>query len=83
MEIFAAATGVGEELADVGLAMQRALAKIEDMKPRVDAVSELEAAGTFEDISQLGPAQDDIDRRLSSSGTRTRSTRTSPSLRPS
>ena len=63
-----AATGVGEEMADVGLAMQRVLEKTEDMKARADAVSELEAAGTFEDITQLGPAPDDIDRQLEQLG---------------
>jgi len=55
-------------MADVGLAMRRALEKTEDMKARADAVSELEAAGTFEDITQLGPAQDDIDRQLEQLG---------------
>ena len=64
VQVSAAATGVGEEMADVGLAMQRALEKTADMKARADAVSELEAAGTFEDIAQLGPAPDDIDRQL-------------------
>ena len=34
------------------------------MKARADAVSELEAAGTFEDIGQLGSGEDDIDRQL-------------------
>jgi phage shock protein A len=64
VQISAAATGVGEEMADVGLAMQRALEKTEDMKARASAVSELEAAGTFEDLTQLGPPQDDMDRQL-------------------
>ena len=68
VQISAAATGVGEEMADVGLAMQRALEKTEDMKARADAVSELEAAGTFEDLAQLGPAPDDIDRQLEQVG---------------
>ena len=68
VQISAAATGVGEEMADVGLAMQRALEKTDDMKARADAVSELEAAGTFEDITQLGPAPDDIDRQLAQLG---------------
>jgi phage shock protein A len=31
----------------------------------VSAVEELEAAGTFEDLTQLGSGQDDIDRQLS------------------
>jgi len=66
-----AAGGVGEEMADVGLAMQRALDKTENMRARAQAVDELEKAGTFDDLSQLGSGQDDIDRQLSqlSSGT--------------
>jgi phage shock protein A len=64
VRISEAATGVGEEMADVGLAMQRALDKTENMKARADAVQELEAAGTFDDLTQLGPVQDDIDRQL-------------------
>jgi phage shock protein A len=65
VRISEAATGVGEEMADVGLAMQRATDKTEQMRARADAVSELEAAGTFEDLTQLGSGQDDIDRQLS------------------
>src|SRR5438270_5259664 len=64
VRISEAATGVGEEMADVGLAMQRALDKSENMKARADAVSELEAAGTFEDLTALGSGDDDIDRQL-------------------
>ena len=64
VRISEAATGVGEEMADVGLAMQRALDKTENMKARADAVQELEAAGTFEDLTQLGSGEDDIDRQL-------------------
>ena len=64
VRISEAATGVGEEMADVGLAMQRALDKTENMKARADAVQELEAAGTFEDLTSLGPGEDDIDRQL-------------------
>src|SRR3984957_13115640 len=64
VRISEAATGVGEEMADVGLAMQRALDKTENMKARADAVQELEAAGTFEDLTALGPGEDDIDRQL-------------------
>jgi len=65
VRISEAATGVGEQMADVGLAMQRAVDKTEQMRARADAVSELEAAGTFDDITALGPGQDDIDRQLS------------------
>ena len=68
VRISEAATGVGEEMADVGLAMQRAIDKTENMRARADAVEELEAAGTFEDLTQLGPGQDDIDRELAALG---------------
>jgi phage shock protein A len=64
VRISEAATGVGEEMADVGLAMQRAMDKTEQMRARAGAVEELEAAGTFDDITQLGPGEDDIDRQL-------------------
>jgi phage shock protein A len=64
VRISEAATGVGDEMADVGLAMQRALDKTENMKARADAVQELEAAGTFEDLTALGSGDDDIDRQL-------------------
>ncbi|HEY8637792.1 MAG TPA: PspA/IM30 family protein [Solirubrobacteraceae bacterium] len=64
VQISSAATGVGEEMADVGMAMQRALDKTEQMKARAGAVEELEAAGTFEDLTQLGEGGDDIDRQL-------------------
>ncbi|HWC87385.1 MAG TPA: PspA/IM30 family protein [Solirubrobacteraceae bacterium] len=64
VRISEAATGVGEEMADVGLAMQRAVDKTENMKARADAVSELEAAGTFDNLTALGDGEDDIDRQL-------------------
>ncbi|MEI6792992.1 MAG: PspA/IM30 family protein [Actinomycetes bacterium] len=64
VRISEAATGVGEEMADVGLAMQRAVDKTEDMKARAAAVEELEAAGTFDDLTTLGDGTDDIDRQL-------------------
>src|SRR5947209_6333620 len=64
VRISEAATGVGEEMADVGLAMQRALDKTENMKARADAVGELEASGTFEDLTSLTPGEDDIGRQL-------------------
>ena len=64
VRISEAATGVGEQMADVGMAMQRALDKTEDMKARASAMGELEDSGTFDDMTQLGPAKDDIDRQL-------------------
>jgi phage shock protein A len=69
VRISEAATGVGEEMADVGLAMQRAIDKTENMKARADAVGELEASGTFDDLTALGPGTDDIDRQLSALST--------------
>jgi phage shock protein A len=64
VQISEAATGVGEQMADVGLAMQRAVDKTENMKARADAVSELEAAGAFDDVTAIGSGEDDIDRQL-------------------
>src|SRR5665213_1888624 len=68
VQISEAATGVGDQMADVGLAMQRALDKTEDMKARASAVEELQAAGTFEDLTALGPGHDDVDRQLEQIG---------------
>ncbi len=68
VKIGEAASGVGEEMADLGLAMQRAEDKTEQMRARAGAVEELEAAGTFDDITQLGSGQDDIDRELAQLG---------------
>jgi phage shock protein A len=68
VKISEAAHGVGEQMADVGLAIQRAEDKTEQMRARAGAVEELEAAGTFEDMTQLGSGQDDIDRELASLG---------------
>ncbi len=68
VQISEAAHGVGEQMADVGLAIQRAEDKTEQMRARAGAVEELEAAGTFEDITELGQGQDDIDRELAQLG---------------
>jgi phage shock protein A len=64
VKISEAAGGVGEEMADVGLAMQRALDKTENMRARASAMDELEAAGAFDDQLTLSAGQDDIDREL-------------------
>src|SRR5262249_55946823 len=64
VRISEAANGVGEQMADLGLAMQRAEDKVETMRARAGAVEELEAAGAFDDITQLGSGQDDIDKEL-------------------
>jgi phage shock protein A len=64
VRISEAANGVGEEMADLGLAIQRAEDKTETMRARASAVEELEKAGTFDDLSQFGSGSDDIDRQL-------------------
>ncbi len=48
-------------MADVGLAVQRAKDKTEQMQARADAIDELTAAGALEDFTSSG---DDIDRQL-------------------
>ena len=65
MKISEAASGVGEEMADVGMAMQRAIDKTENMRARANAMDELEASGAFDDNLSLTAGQDDIDRQLS------------------
>ncbi|MDA8345311.1 MAG: PspA/IM30 family protein [Thermaerobacter sp.] len=57
-----AATGVSEELADVGLAMQRAQDKTEHMRARAQAIDELSDQGVLED--PLTPQADPIEREL-------------------
>ena len=68
VRISEAAHGIGGDMADVGLAMQRAIDKTETMRARANAVQELEAAGTFEDLAAIGPSEDDIDRALAQLG---------------
>jgi phage shock protein A len=65
VKISEAASGVGEEMADVGMAMQRAVDKTENMRARANAMDELEAAGAFDDQLSLSAGQDDLDRQLS------------------
>jgi phage shock protein A len=56
-----AATGIGEQMADTGLAIQRAREKTEEMQARASAVDELIEAGTLEDFTS-GETQ--LDREL-------------------
>jgi phage shock protein A len=46
-----AATGIGEQMADTGLAIERARDKTEQMQARASAIDELTAAGTLEDFT--------------------------------
>jgi phage shock protein A len=56
-----AATGIGEQMADTGLAIQRAKDKTQQMQARANAIDELTATGSLEDYTGGG---DDIDRQL-------------------
>jgi phage shock protein A len=51
VRISEAASGIGEEMADTGLAIERARDKTDQMQARAAAVDELVEAGTLEDFS--------------------------------
>jgi phage shock protein A len=55
-------TGISEEMADVGLALERAENKTEEMKARANAIDELMESGALQDLTG---GKDDIDRELS------------------
>jgi phage shock protein A len=57
-----AASGIGEQMADTGLAIERARQKTETMQARANAIEELTAAGTLEDFTSPGETQ--LDREL-------------------
>jgi phage shock protein A len=57
-----AATGIGEQMADTGLAIERARDKTEQMQARASAVDELIEAGTLEDFT--AGDQTALDREL-------------------
>ncbi|HET8653108.1 MAG TPA: PspA/IM30 family protein [Gaiellaceae bacterium] len=57
-----AATGIGEQMADTGLAIERARDKTEQMQARASAVDELIEAGTLEDFTAGDQTQ--LDREL-------------------
>lgn len=58
-----AMSGIGEEMGDVGLAVQRAEDKTAQMQARAGAIDELLASGALDDVSQVGGG-DDISREL-------------------
>ncbi len=62
VKISEAFSGISEEMADVGLALQRAEDKTDQMKARAGALDELLESGALEDMTQTGDA---IDRELS------------------
>ena len=56
-----AATGIGEQMADTGLAIQRARDKTEQMQARASAIDELTTSGALEDFTS---DQTTLDREL-------------------
>ena len=56
-----AATGIGEQMADTGLAIQRAKEKTEQMQARASAVDELVSSGALDDFTS---SSSDLDRQL-------------------
>ena len=59
-------TGISEEMGDVGLAIQRAEDKTEQMKARAGAIDELMASGALDDM--VGGPRDDIQLELDRMG---------------
>jgi phage shock protein A len=57
-----ASTGIGEQMADTGLAIQRAKDKTEQMQARASAIDELTASGALDDLTSTSDA---LDRELS------------------
>src|SRR6059058_5152260 len=62
VKIGEASTGIGEQMADTGLAIQRAQDKTQEMQARAAAVDELIASGTLEDFTAGG--QTELDKQL-------------------
>src|SRR5438874_1015678 len=62
VKIGEAATGIGEQMADTGLAIQRAKDKTAQMQARAGAIDELTTSGALEDFTS---DQTDPDRQLS------------------
>ena len=58
-----AVSGIGEEMGDVGLAIQRAEDKTAQMQARAGAIDELISSGALDDVTQVGGG-DDISREL-------------------
>ncbi len=61
VKIGEASTGIGEQMADTGLAIQRAKDKTAQMQARAGAIDELTASGALEDFTS---DQTELDRQL-------------------
>ncbi|NLG69175.1 MAG: PspA/IM30 family protein [Firmicutes bacterium] len=59
-----AASGLSEELADVGLAVERAQQKTESMRARAAAIDELVASGALDDRTAIGGTGTGIEAEL-------------------
>src|SRR5579875_3883795 len=59
-----AVSGISEEMGDVGMAMQRAEDKTQQMQARAGAVDELIASGALDDATNPTSGGDDIQREL-------------------
>jgi phage shock protein A len=57
-------SGISEEMGDVGLAMQRAEDKTQQMQARAGAIDELLASGTLDDATVPGGQRDDLQAEL-------------------
>jgi phage shock protein A len=62
VKIGEAATGIGDQMTNTGQAVQRAREKTEEMQARGQAMDELIASGTLEDVTSGGNTQ--LDREL-------------------
>ena len=62
VRIGSALSGISEEMGDVGLAVERAETKTQNMKARASAIDELANAGVLDDVT--GDTKDDITREL-------------------
>jgi phage shock protein A len=60
-------TGVSKEMGDIGLTVQRAHDRIEQMQARAGALDELVESGALQDLTAL-PGENDIDRQLRLAG---------------
>lgn len=63
-----AAAGIGSEMSDVGVTLDRAKDRVAQMKARAAATDELLASGALNDLT--APPDDDLERQLSSGATR-------------
>lgn len=58
--------GIGGNMNNLAMSLERANDRVEQMKARAAATEELEASGAFDDVLSLGSGMDDIDRALAS-----------------